>query len=230
MTSSSRPATTAGTPSAGPTPRAPASISVRRGAGVNGSDRATLVWPDGAVRNTWLRVTVLDTSDTGLSSPDVFAFASLPGSTAAPAIAGSGNVAVPDTGLGVTWRDLLLTRRGLGRRRRVDLSSDLDHNRDRRVDAARPAGRPTKPDFSSGTRAVAGAAARVLREPHGGRRRRRFRSAFRLADRGEGQLDRPAARAPTSCSSGAASGTSSCSSRPVVRPKIALCSALTAPD
>jgi len=113
---------------------APASISVRRGAGVNGSDRVTLVWPDGAVRNTWLRVTVLDNSDTGLSSPDVFAFASLPGSTAAPAIGEAGNV-VPESGISVTWRDLILTRRGLGRRRRVDLSSNLDHNRDRRVDA-----------------------------------------------------------------------------------------------
>jgi hypothetical protein len=112
----------------------PASIAVRRGAGVNGSDRVTLVWPDGAVRNAWLRVTVLDTADTGLSSPDVFAFASLPGDSglvgATPA-----ELNVPSSGITVTWRDLIRTRRAMGRRRLVDVSSDLDHNRDRRVDA-----------------------------------------------------------------------------------------------
>ena len=45
---------------------APSSISVRRGAGPYGSDRVTLVWPDGAINNTWLRVAVLATAGTGL--------------------------------------------------------------------------------------------------------------------------------------------------------------------
>ena len=37
---------------------APLSVGVRRGAGANGSDRITLTWRDGAIRNRWLRVTV----------------------------------------------------------------------------------------------------------------------------------------------------------------------------
>src|SRR5213075_2066285 len=33
-------------------------VSVRPGAGASGTDRVTLILPEGAVRNTWLRVTV----------------------------------------------------------------------------------------------------------------------------------------------------------------------------
>jgi hypothetical protein len=50
------------------------SVSVRAGAGTNGSDRITLVWPDGAIAQTWLQVTVLATANTGLALPDVFYF------------------------------------------------------------------------------------------------------------------------------------------------------------
>jgi hypothetical protein len=57
----------------------PAGISIRRGAGAGGSDRVTLVWDDGAVAATWLRVTVLPTERTRLAGPDVFIFGSLPG-------------------------------------------------------------------------------------------------------------------------------------------------------
>ncbi|HZN69103.1 MAG TPA: right-handed parallel beta-helix repeat-containing protein, partial [Tepidisphaeraceae bacterium] len=48
-----------------PLAAAPA-VSVRPGAGFSGTDRVTLVLPDGAVRNTWLRVTVRATPNTGL--------------------------------------------------------------------------------------------------------------------------------------------------------------------
>src|SRR5688572_21124463 len=58
---------------------APAGVTVRRGAGSAGGDRVTLVWPDGAIRNTWLRVTVLANADTGLPSPDVFYLGNLVG-------------------------------------------------------------------------------------------------------------------------------------------------------
>jgi hypothetical protein len=64
---------------------APSQITVRRGAGVAGSDRVTLVWPDAgtganaAVANAWLQVTVKATPDTGLSRPDVFSFGNLVG-------------------------------------------------------------------------------------------------------------------------------------------------------
>ncbi len=61
-------------PSAWPTVQAAASISVRPGAGNGGSDRITITWPDHAIRNTWLQVTVLATVNTGLAAPDVFYF------------------------------------------------------------------------------------------------------------------------------------------------------------
>jgi hypothetical protein len=57
----------------------PSSITVRRGQGLAGSDRVTLIWPDRSIRNTWLRVTTLPTAHTGLSRPDVFYFGSLVG-------------------------------------------------------------------------------------------------------------------------------------------------------
>jgi subtilisin family serine protease len=61
-----------------PTPRA---VSVRRGEGVDGSDRVTLTFADGAIKNTWLRVTVLANDHTGLAAPDVFYFGNAVGET-----------------------------------------------------------------------------------------------------------------------------------------------------
>ncbi|MCA9194558.1 MAG: hypothetical protein KDB03_22460, partial [Planctomycetales bacterium] len=49
---------------------APTSISVRTGAGVNGSSRVTIIWPDGAIKNQWLQVNVLPTANTGLATID----------------------------------------------------------------------------------------------------------------------------------------------------------------
>jgi hypothetical protein len=60
---------------------APSSVTVRRGAGTDGSDRVTLTWPDGAVRNTWLQVTMLPTARTGLAAASVSYFGSLVGNT-----------------------------------------------------------------------------------------------------------------------------------------------------
>ena len=62
--------------SAGP---APTSVTVRRGAGVDGSDRVTLIFADGAVVNRWLQVTLLSTPNTGAS--DVFYFGNAVGDT-----------------------------------------------------------------------------------------------------------------------------------------------------
>ncbi len=50
------------------------SITVRRGEGAGGSDRVTIVWHDGDVRNRWLEVTVLPRPSTGLPEADVFYF------------------------------------------------------------------------------------------------------------------------------------------------------------
>ena len=72
---------------------APTAVIVRRGAGVNGSDRVSLVWrnfnpadPTGlpmAVADGWLEVTVRATAATGLAKPDVFYFGNLRGDTGA---------------------------------------------------------------------------------------------------------------------------------------------------
>lgn len=52
----------------------PISVSVRRGAGIYGSDRITLIWADGAIVNRWLQITVNATAKTGLATPDIFYF------------------------------------------------------------------------------------------------------------------------------------------------------------
>ena len=56
-------------------------VSVRQGAGTNGSDRVTLIFPDGTASGKWLEVTVLATANTGLASPDVFYFGNAIGET-----------------------------------------------------------------------------------------------------------------------------------------------------
>lgn len=54
-------------------------VHVRSGAGAEGSDRVTLVWPDGVIAGTWLEVTVKADAVTGLATPDVFYFGNAPG-------------------------------------------------------------------------------------------------------------------------------------------------------
>jgi hypothetical protein len=117
----------AGAPAAWTAAAVPSSITVRRGAGVNGSDRVTLVWPDydpanpnaTAVANGWLEVTVKATERTGLASPDVFAFGNLIGDADA-----SGRVNSLDLG---AVKALLNTAAPIGSR--------VDFNRDGRVNA-----------------------------------------------------------------------------------------------
>jgi hypothetical protein len=104
---------------------APASVTVRRGAGAGGSDRVTLVWADGSVRNKWLQVTIRAGSDTGLSRPDVFYFGNM--------IAETGDFA--RTAADVTAADVLRTAAS-ARRTPVGLDSRYDFDRNRRVDAA----------------------------------------------------------------------------------------------
>jgi hypothetical protein len=60
---------------------APASVTVRRGAGVGGSDRVTLVFADNTIRATWMQLTVLANANTALPAPDVFYFGNLCGET-----------------------------------------------------------------------------------------------------------------------------------------------------
>ena len=51
---------------------APSSVTVRGAAGVQGSDRVTLIWEDGAIQKQWLEVTIKPDAVTGLADPDVF--------------------------------------------------------------------------------------------------------------------------------------------------------------
>jgi hypothetical protein len=100
-------------------------VSVRRGAGVGGSDRVTLVWPDNAIRNTWLRMTVKGTANTNGAARDVFYFGHLAGET------GDGGAT---TGAAVDVIDLAETRGAISRVP-VPMTSRFDYNRDRRVNA-----------------------------------------------------------------------------------------------
>lgn len=59
----------------------PISVTVRRGAGVGGSARVTILWADGAIQNKWLQVTVKASANTGLTFGDVFYFGSAVGDT-----------------------------------------------------------------------------------------------------------------------------------------------------
>jgi len=52
----------------------PISISIRPGAGTDGSDRVTIIWADDGIKNKWLQVAVKASADTGLVTDDVFYF------------------------------------------------------------------------------------------------------------------------------------------------------------
>jgi hypothetical protein len=103
----------------GPSP----SISVRRGAGLGGSDRITLTWPANAIQKQWLQVTVRATAHTGLPADDVFYFGN--------AIGDCGNDPL-DAVVNVT--DVALTRAN-PRSALVPatISNNYDYNRDKQV-------------------------------------------------------------------------------------------------
>jgi hypothetical protein len=101
---------------------------VRRGAGTGGADRITLTWPDGAISNRWLRVTVKATAATGLASPDVFYFGNLVGKAA-----GTGAGTIGTLGMRVGALDLAGVRRAFSPTASPD--NPFDHNRDGRVNA-----------------------------------------------------------------------------------------------
>ncbi len=59
----------------------PIDISVRRGDGIDGADRVTILWDDNAVQKQWLQVVALPNVRTGLAEPDVFYFGNAIGDT-----------------------------------------------------------------------------------------------------------------------------------------------------
>jgi len=100
---------------------APYDFEFRRGAGVGGSDRVTIVWSAAGMRNKWLQVTVLPTQRTGLERPDVFYFGNLVGECAGP----------PGPTMYVSPADWAATRSALGST--APVTSRYDHNRDGQV-------------------------------------------------------------------------------------------------
>jgi hypothetical protein len=101
----------------------PAEVAVRRGAGASGTDRVTLTFSDSAIRDTWLKVTLLATANTGLAAPDVFYFGNLAGDT--------GNDRGAPT---VNAIDLARTRAAAGRTDAASLAR-YDFNRDGAINA-----------------------------------------------------------------------------------------------
>jgi ELWxxDGT repeat protein len=114
---------------------APSGIAVRRGAGPGGADRVTLVWPDGAIKNTWLRVTVKPTARTGLGGPDVFFFGSYPGEVGPIVSNPRRPPPPPNRQPSVDGRDVLATLRAISSAA-APVTSAFDFNRDGKVTAA----------------------------------------------------------------------------------------------
>jgi hypothetical protein len=100
----------------------PAQVTVRRTAGASGTDLVTLVWPDGAIRNIWLQVTLKANERTGIAAPEVFYFGNLVGET--------GDDGSP---LRVTALDLSAVKQALNRA--APITSRLDFNRDGLINA-----------------------------------------------------------------------------------------------
>lgn len=103
---------------------APQSITVRSGAGADGSARIEITWANNAIEDEWLQITVNADANTGLSQPDVFYFGN--------AIGESGN---SSTDAAVTIADALGARGHISANP-VSITSDYDFNRDGVVSAA----------------------------------------------------------------------------------------------
>ena len=59
----------------------PIDVTLRSGEGDFNSDRVTIIWEDGTIKNTWLEVTVLAGATTGLDTDEVFYFGNAIGET-----------------------------------------------------------------------------------------------------------------------------------------------------
>ena len=104
----------------------PFSITVRPGAGGGGSDRITIIWPDGAIQNQWLELRVRANSTTRLASPAVFYFGN--------AIGDSGN-SILNAQVDVSDENAARQnpRNGLNP---APIDDPYDFNRDKRVDVS----------------------------------------------------------------------------------------------
>ena len=69
----------------------PTSVKVREDAGLSGSDRITVIWPDGAIQNQWIRVTVKANANTDIEDDDVFYFGNSVGDSDGDGAIGDGD-------------------------------------------------------------------------------------------------------------------------------------------
>ena len=104
--------------SVGPTPSV---VNVRPAPG-GGGHRVSLVWPDGAIVNRWVEVTLLANADTGLAAPDVFRLGNLVGDA--------------DGSRSVNLADFGALRAAFGGANLSVVAGRSDFNRDRSVNLA----------------------------------------------------------------------------------------------
>ncbi len=105
-------------------------VSLLAGLGFNGTDRVKIEFPDNALRNTWLRVTVLATANTNLFANDVFYFGNAVGEMYV------GNIAGPPVLLRTNATDTATVRQNQSPNPdSVNVFSFYDINKDGRVNA-----------------------------------------------------------------------------------------------
>ena len=103
----------------------PAPLVVRSRTIAGGITRVEIIWPDHAIANEWLQVTVIADAITGLSAPDVFYFGNLIGASGTNPAAAS-----------VVWADEVAARSDPhGLQHLALITNPHDYNRDGRVDA-----------------------------------------------------------------------------------------------
>jgi hypothetical protein len=106
----------------------PSTITVRAGAGVGGSDRVELVWPDGAIKEEWLEVITKATTNTGLAANDVFFFGS--------AVANSGGGDSPTLSETTSVDELGARNHDTNLGDNIPVTNLFDYNRDDLVNSA----------------------------------------------------------------------------------------------
>ncbi len=106
-------------------------ITVFPGVGVSGSSRIKIEFADQAIRNTWLRVTVLANTNTGLAANDVFYFGNVVGDM------NVGNLAGPPVVVRTNATDTAAVRQNQSPNvDSVSVINIYDLNKDGRVNAA----------------------------------------------------------------------------------------------
>ncbi len=72
----------------------PTAIAILANAGADGRDRLTITFQPGAIRETWLEVTVLATETTGLSEPHTVVLGNLPGDASGDGVVDGTDLAI----------------------------------------------------------------------------------------------------------------------------------------